>query len=110
MFVKHGSFYVRVHPCRLQLVKPAFRAAERNNPNVKKIDKDNTTQNKYHYETSLDSENRNENHSSDSEDEDKRETNNLTHHNQPLIVIHSQQKQTIHYSQLPPIPQKNQQK
>ena len=25
VFVKHGSFYVRVHPCRLQLVKPTGR-------------------------------------------------------------------------------------
>ena len=28
----------------------------------------------------------------------KRETNNLTCHHQPLIVIHSQKKQTIHDS------------
>ena len=43
VFAKHGSFYFRVHPCRLQLVKAAFRAAERNNPSVKKIGKDSTT-------------------------------------------------------------------
>ena len=39
VFAKHGSFYFRVHPCRLQLVKAAFRAAERNNPSVRKLAK-----------------------------------------------------------------------
>ena len=71
VFVKHSSFYVRQYPCRLQLLKQASQAAERNNPNIEKIDKNNTTQNhnKYLYETSLDSENRNKNHSSYLEDE-----------------------------------------
>ena len=80
VFVKHGCFYVRVHPCRLQLVKPASRAAERNNPSTKKINKNSTTQNhnKYHYETSIDSENRNQNNSSDSEDEGQ-EINQQSH-------------------------------
>lgn len=61
VFVKHASFYVRVrvHTCRLQVVKPASQAIERNNPSIEKINKNNSTQNhnKYHYETSLDSEN-----------------------------------------------------
>ena len=62
VFVKHASFYVRVrvHTCRLQVVKPASQAIERNNPSIEKINKNNSTQNhnKYHYETSSDSENR----------------------------------------------------
>ena len=80
VFVEHSSFCVRVHPCRLQLVKPASRAAERNDPSIEKIDKNNTTRNhnKYHYETSSDSENYNENHSSDSEDESQ-ERNQQSH-------------------------------
>ena len=71
VFVKHASFHVRVHACRLQVVKPASQAIETNNPSTKKIDKNNTIQNhnKYHYETSSDSENHNKNHSSDAEDE-----------------------------------------
>ena len=28
VFVKHGSFYIRVHPCRLQLVKQASRSTD----------------------------------------------------------------------------------
>ena len=69
VFVKHDSFYVRVHPCRLQLVKPASRAAKRNGLSIKKADKNNTTQNhsKYHYETLSDSEDHSKYHSSDSE-------------------------------------------
>ena len=30
VFVKHGSFYIRVHPCRLQLIKPASREIDPN--------------------------------------------------------------------------------
>ena len=43
VFVKHGSFFVRVHPCRLQFVKLADRAVERNDPSSEKMDKSNTT-------------------------------------------------------------------
>ena len=84
------AVFMLVHPCRLQLVKPASQAAERNNQSIVKIDKNNTTENhnEYHYKTSSDSENLNENHSSDSEDEGY----NLTHHHQPLIVLYSQHK------------------
>ena len=27
VFVKHGTFYIRVHPCRLQLVKSSFQSS-----------------------------------------------------------------------------------
>lgn len=58
VFVKHGSFFVRIHPCRLQFVKLAYRAVERNDPSGEKMDKSNTTwiHNENHYETSSDSE------------------------------------------------------
>ena len=32
VFIKHGSFHIRVHPCRLQLLKPATRTTD-NVPN-----------------------------------------------------------------------------
>ena len=78
VFVKHDSFYVRVHPCRLQLVKPA--SAKRNGLSIKKADKNNTTQNhnKYHYETLSDSEDHSKNHSSDSKVEGQ-ERNQQSH-------------------------------
>ena len=91
------AVFMLVHPCRLQLVKPASQAAERNNQSIVKIDKNNTTKNhnEYHYKTSSDSENLNENHSSDSEDEGY----NLTHHHQPLIVFTASTNKpfTTHY-------------
>ena len=97
MFVKHGSFYVRVHPCRLQLVKPASWAAERNDPSIRKIDKNNTTQNhnEYHYETSSDSENHNKNHSSDSEDESQ-ERNQQSHPSPSTLNSYLQPRETNH--------------
>ena len=27
VFVNHGNFYIRVHPCRFQLVKPSFQSS-----------------------------------------------------------------------------------
>ena len=94
---KHGSFYVRVHPCRLQLVKPASRAAERNDPSLEKIDKNSTTRNhnEYHYETSSDSKNHNENHSSDSEDESQ-ERNQQSHSSPSTRSSYLQATETNH--------------
>ena len=69
VFIKHGSFHIRVHPCRLQLLKPATRTTDiiPNNLQPNRIPKNNadeqTPNNTYP----------NEEYSSDSEDDESNE-------------------------------------
>lgn len=62
VFIKHGSFYVRVHPCRLQLIKPASRTTavfeKQKFPHSTHTYEKKTTENQYiEQENSSDSEN-----------------------------------------------------